>query len=276
MVAVLSLLVILLVSLLVIRVATVALAQTGLSSELARFQARSAFTGAGFTTSESEKVVHHPVRRRIIMILMLLGNAGLVTAISTLILSFVGTEQATGLTGQVWFRLTLLVAGLAILLAIASSPWVDRRLSALIGRALRRWTQLDVRDYAGLLRLSGDYVVAELEVEPEDWLAGRALRELRLREEGALVLGIVRSDGTYLGAPRGETRLIEGDTLILYGREGLVENLDERRAGARGALEHQRAVEEHLRAEAEEKEADADETGRSPEAQPASGGRSGG
>ena len=35
---------------------------TGTSSELARFQARSAFTGVGFTTSEAESVVLHPVR----------------------------------------------------------------------------------------------------------------------------------------------------------------------------------------------------------------------
>jgi len=47
------------------------------------------FTGVGFTTSESEKVVSHPVRRRILLMLMLLGNAGIVTAVSSLIVSFV-------------------------------------------------------------------------------------------------------------------------------------------------------------------------------------------
>ena len=84
MVAIISLLTVLVLSLLVVRVATVALTLTGLSKQLARFQARSAFTGSGFTTTESEKVVHHPVRRRIIMLLMLLGNAGIVTAMSSL------------------------------------------------------------------------------------------------------------------------------------------------------------------------------------------------
>jgi len=33
---------------------------TGLSRESARFQARSALTGGGFTTTESEAVVRHP------------------------------------------------------------------------------------------------------------------------------------------------------------------------------------------------------------------------
>ncbi len=75
-----SILIVLVISLLVVRVATVALTLTGMSQQMAKFQARSAFTGAGFTTSESENVVGHPVRRRIIMLLMLVGNAGIVTA----------------------------------------------------------------------------------------------------------------------------------------------------------------------------------------------------
>jgi len=39
--------------------------------------------------NESERVVNHPVRRRIIMLLMLTGNAGVVTAVSSLILTVV-------------------------------------------------------------------------------------------------------------------------------------------------------------------------------------------
>ena len=76
--AAVSVLVVLLVSLLVARVGTVALTLTGMSREAARFQARSAFFGVGFTTGEAEAVVGHPVRRRIIMWLILLGNAGVV------------------------------------------------------------------------------------------------------------------------------------------------------------------------------------------------------
>lgn len=80
MVALATVLVVLLVSLLITRVATVALTLTGLSREVARFQARSALSGTGFTTSEAEAVVNDPVRRRIVMALMLVGSAGIVTA----------------------------------------------------------------------------------------------------------------------------------------------------------------------------------------------------
>ena len=78
MVPILSLLLVLGISMVLTRVAAVALVHTGLGREAARFQARSAFTGVGFTTSEAEQVVGHPVRRRIVMWLMLVGSVGIV------------------------------------------------------------------------------------------------------------------------------------------------------------------------------------------------------
>jgi hypothetical protein len=71
-------------SLVITRLATVSLNLTGLSWETAKFQARSAFTGTGFTTSESETIMNHPVRRKIIMGLMVARSAGLVSIIISL------------------------------------------------------------------------------------------------------------------------------------------------------------------------------------------------
>lgn len=239
MFAILSLLIVLTVSILVTRVATVALTHTGLARESSRFQARSAFTGVGFTTTESEKVVNHPVRRRILLLLMLLGNAGIVGAMSSLLLAFV-QDGSSGFSLGV--KIAFLVAGLVALWGLASSRWVDRRLSHLIDRLLRRYTRLEVQDYAGLLHLGGEYRVGELQVQDEDWMAGRSLAELQLREEGLLVLGITRPDGTYLGAPEGSTAPRGGDTVLLYGRAASLAALDERRRGRQGDAEHRREV----------------------------------
>jgi Trk-type K+ transport system membrane component len=52
MIAVVSLLLVLTISMVVTRVASVALVHTGMGPEAARFQARSALTGAGFTTND--------------------------------------------------------------------------------------------------------------------------------------------------------------------------------------------------------------------------------
>ena len=97
MISIVSLFVVVVLSLMVTRVGAVALRLTGMSSDAARFQARSALTGAGFTTVESEQVLGHPVRRRIISLLMVLGNIGLVAASGTLSVSLVGIEEEAAL-----------------------------------------------------------------------------------------------------------------------------------------------------------------------------------
>ncbi len=257
MIEVISLLIVLVMSLVITRVATVALTLTGLPRQSARFQARSALTGAGFTTNESERVVAHPVRRRIILWLMLIGNTGLVLVASLMVVLFAGDGDAPMLSQ--WQQIALLAAGLVLLLLIAKSQRVERVMAAVIERVLRRYTDVDRRDYAGLLRLSGDYQVVELEVKADDWLAGRSLAQLALSREGVLVLGIVRGSGKYVGAPRAETEVAAGDTLLLYGRDEVLSDLDERKAGLGGQLRHGESVAKHARQAAEEEQADEEE-----------------
>jgi hypothetical protein len=261
MTAVLSLLVVVTVSLLITRVATIALTATGLSAESARFQARSAFSGSGFTTTESEQVVRHPVRRRIVMWLMLLGNAGIVAVIASFLLTFLDPGGV-----DLWIRIVALGGGLAVLWLLANSRWVDRRISSLTMAALRRWTDLDLRDYAALLHVGSDYVVTELEVNPDDWLAGRDLDTLALRREGVIVLGVQRPNGTYVGVPKGDTVIRPGDVLILYSRRGKVVELDRRRRGRSGDRAHRASVRDQERSASAEREADVEAapSGRSP------------
>ena len=238
MAALFSLLIAVVLFLLITRVATEALALTGLSRESAKFQARSAFTGAGFTTSESEQVVNHPVRRRIMMWLMFLGNVGVVTVVTSLVLTFASTARADN-----WLpRLLLLVLGIAVLWFLAINRAFDRFLTRVVRMALRHWTDLDVRDYAHLLHLKGEYRVMELQVEPQDWLADKRLDELSLRDEGVVVLGIQRSDKTYIGAPMGTTTIRPFDLLVLYGRLSILTELDSRRADAAGEQAHNKAI----------------------------------
>ncbi len=238
MVAIVSLLAIVTLSIVITRVATVMLTATGLSRDIARFQARSAFSGAGFTTNESESVVNHPVRRRIVLQLMLLGAAGVVTSLTSLLLSF---TDATG--QQTANRLIVLVGGLVGLWLLANSRLVDRLLTRITEWALRRFTSLNVRDYDKLLHISDDFTVAEIEPDDDSWLIGRTLAELRLREEGVMVLGLYRKDGSYLGIPISTTTILTGDRLVVYGEDQAIPQLSERTTGPDGDRAHDRAVE---------------------------------
>jgi hypothetical protein len=236
--AILSLLIVLTLSLVVTRAATIALTATGMSREAARFQARSAFSGAGFTTTESESVVRHPVRRRIIMWLMLAGSAGVIAVIASVVLAAAQPEDNVGAVA--WVATTCGAIGL--IWWVSRRHVVDAAITRLATAALRRWTELDVHDYATLLHVGGEYIVTELQVSEGDWLADMGLASLSLREEGIIVLGIERLDGTYSGVPKGSTVIEAGDVLVVYGRAESIEALGGRRSGGSGDAAHEAAV----------------------------------
>lgn len=251
MIAIVSLLITLSVSLLVTRAASVALTLTGLSEESAKFQARSAFTGVGFTTVEAETIVNHPVRRRIVSFLMLTGNLGVAAVIASTIATFVGQGDNSGNSGMVW-RMGILGLGLLMLWFVSTRKWVDRFIARWIEQALIKWTRLDVRDYVSLLHLKDGYVVLELLVNEGDWIAGKSLTESKLASEGILVLGIRHKNGQYLGSPNGKSMTLAGDTLSLYGPIERLQELDIRKKGYAGDKAHRVAIDEQQQRKAED------------------------
>jgi hypothetical protein len=241
MIAVITVFIILFSSLLVTRVATLIMISTGLSRETARFQTRSAMTGVGFTTTEAEDVIGHPVRRRVIMSLMLFGSAGIITVIAGFVITFSGSSGRQDVV-----RALVLAGGLAVALLIARLHWFDRRVTAIVSMCLERMMDIDRRDHADLVRLSNGYAVTELRIRPEDWVVNQTLGQTRLRDEGVVVLGVTR-EGTsdYLPAPIPGTQLRAGDTIVLYGASSRLRELDAREHGPAGDAAHRLAVEEH-------------------------------
>jgi len=242
MIALFAVLIVLSISLLIVRIGTVALTMTGLSPQVAKFQAHSAYFGVGFTTAEAEKVLNNAVRREIVMALMLLGNAGIITMIGSLVLSLTSLPEE-GLLSMLWFRFSFLGVGIILLFLLAYSKWVNRRISAAVSWALKRWTRLTTQDYTEMLHLSHDYTVSEFMVQEGDWMAGNSLIDLRLGDEGVMILGVHRVDGSYVGAPKGSCVIYAGDELIIYGKHALLQRLEKRQAGYDGDREHVAAVE---------------------------------
>lgn len=240
MLAVITLLSVVAVSIIIVRIAAIALMLTGLSRDVARFQARSALSGTGFTTTESEMVVNHPLRRRIITILIILKNAGLITAVAALILTFMNTG-----TADIIRRSLLLIGGLILLLFLSKSAYVESLLSRVIQWALRKFTKLDVQDYLKLLNLRKDFEISTIKLENESWLSGKKIADSELRNEGVMILGLTRKDGKYIGVPRGKYQLHAGEELVLYGNKEDIAKIKDRIKGRWGDREHDLAVEEH-------------------------------
>jgi len=213
----LALVVIVLLALLVVKIGSSALQLTGVSRPIARFQAASAFFGVGFTTSEAEQVVSHPVRRKIILHLIVAGNIGLTSALATLLVTFMGSsERGLGMTFA-WLgmiALGLLVVGLFFNLKVISGP-VDRFMRVTLEKA----GMSRLIDYDYLLNLQDGFCVYDGEIHERHPWVGKALGEVRPADVGVIVLGIYRDDGEFVGAPQKDTVIQPEDVLMVYGRD---------------------------------------------------------
>ncbi len=237
MIALISLFIIVILSISVVRIGAIALELTGISPEVAAFQAQSAFSGAGFTTTESESIVNHPVRRRIIRTLILMGSVGITSVIATVILTFTGPSE-----GNLWGRSGLLLAGLILIFILSRSQWLTALMKRVIVKALSRNRNLQLLDYYEILGIAKGYSISRLKIKPDNWAAGRALKELDLNKEGTLVLSIHRSDDNEekFIVPNGDTVIRPGDDLTVYGRCDGSECLFSRQRGSEGDRAHAR------------------------------------
>ncbi len=248
-----SLIIIVFLSVTITKIGTQALMITGLSKDVAKFQARSAFTGVGYTTREAEKLTNQPARRKILMMLMLVGNIGVVSAIASLMLTFLGKELDTL---DRLLRIGIILFIILVLWGLSKSNWLEKRLEQLINRALKKYTNLDNKDYISILKLQKEYEITVIVVNANDWLADKRLDELQLREEGVNLIGIERKDGTYLGTPDGATKVMPGDRLTIYGRAENLKNLEQRKKDMQGDADHQTAKENQSKKKKEQEEDD--------------------
>ena len=246
MIALFGLLIIVFVSIIVVRIGAIALELTGLSPEVAAFQAQSAFSGVGFTTSESEAIVTHPVRRKIIRILILLGSVGITSSVATLILTFIGQKTESSIV-----RGGILLAGLFLIYLFAKSKFIYKIMKKFIVKALKKWTSIQIIDYEQILGMSRGYSICKINVKENSWLSRKKLKDLNLNLEGILVLSIyrkVQGKERVIGAPKGDTEVLPGDVLVCYGRDEAILDLSKRVKGKKGDIAHEIGIEkeQHL------------------------------
>lgn len=204
-------------AMLIVRLGAEALMRTGLSRDAAVFQSNSAFFGVGFTTREAELVVGHPVRRRIIRHLIIAGNVGVLSAMTSLLIAFLRNDPDGGLTD--WQKALAIVGGVVMLAFIVRIRALQRVIDWTVATALAQAGSSLPADYELLLRVHHGFCISEIEVEADHWLVGQTLRQSLLHERGVLVLGITRSNGDFVGAPMAATDIQAEDVLTVYGIE---------------------------------------------------------
>lgn len=219
-----ALLAIVIIALLLVQLGANALALTGMSQAAARFQAASAFFGVGYTTVEAEMVVNHPVRRRIILHLIIAGNIGITSGLATLILTLLKSNPS----GYVEVLMLVLLVGGAIAFGLLLNVrWVKKPLDRVMKRFLKSAGVVKALDYDVLLNIREGFAVTEVEILEGHLSAGKTLRESHPSDLGIIVLGIQTRDGSFIGAPDKEARLEVGDVAMVYGSEEAIAKYSE-------------------------------------------------
>jgi Trk-type K+ transport system membrane component len=126
---------IVLVILAIVKLGSIAFQLTGMEPKMATFQALSAFTNTGFTTSAAEDVVKNRKRRVIATVLIIIGYIGIVGVIVTLVRSF-AVEAGDWL--PVLRRLVFVLVGIYALYFIFIFSPPGRRLGKRFARYRER------------------------------------------------------------------------------------------------------------------------------------------
>lgn len=222
---IIALFVIAFVSLFVVRLGATALMMTGLSRQVAEFQAVSCFFGVGYTTGESEMIVSHPVRRRIATHLIITGNLGITGALGALIVTLLQSDadwldRLFGLQQHSTGVRVLAIAGVvAAALVVYRLGFVRSILESTVRYTLERSGVVRAMDYDTVLRAREGYAISEFEIDPGHPFIGRTLESLALGKHGVLVLNILRDTGAFEPTPSRTTQIHEGDVLTVYGEE---------------------------------------------------------
>lgn len=211
MIAALTVIFIFTVSTIVVRIASTIMRLTGLSDPVARFQSLSALTGTGFTTRESELIVNYPIRRRVLMTLMIFGNLGLVSVSATFIVTFVKTDQTLN---SAILQVILLIGALVVNFLVLTNPRVDQFLCSNISAILSRLTSIGKAKYHLLLSLDDGIEIAE-----HHFRSSTSRRTDEIFPEGInLKLIAVRGEDTrHLLTTEEHHVVLPNETLICYG-----------------------------------------------------------
>jgi len=204
-------LMVILFSFLIVRAGSIALMMTGLEEKRVRFQALSAFSGTGFTTREAESVINHPKRRRIISVLMVMGNAGIVAVIVTMTSSIVKTKGYL-----LSLDILLFVVGVYLIYKFATYKRFIRRWESFIEDRFVKSNIFEESATEDLLHLFEGYGLVRVSVDEQSPLNGSTLADHKLNIRGMLVLGVER-EKSWIPVPQSDEVLHKDDRLVIYG-----------------------------------------------------------
>ena len=217
-----------LVSFVVVRVGAVAFNLTGLEWSLAKFQALSRFTGTGFTTREAELITTDRQRRRIASVLMVLGNAGLVTLVATFANSLRPVAALPKATPSFlksilpphlipWMNFAIMLAAVYVAYKLFTNTRVARAITNAVRKRILKRHLIKPVAFEELIVATGGYGISQIEIREDSPVLDRSILESALRSQDITIMAVQRGE-EVMPNPSANTRLLLGDKLICFGK----------------------------------------------------------
>ena len=194
----------------------VAFRLTGLSPDRVRFQVASMFTGAGFTTQESELIAINPARRRLAVACMYTGHIFTALVIGLVMnLFFNLNNQEASDMAYTFFFVSL---GVFLLLAILKLPPISKHVHNILGNiAIKLMEKRNKKNVLTSLDVYSKKAVVEVTLNnvPSE-LADKPLKNLKLNKAYGINVLTIRRRGHVLDVTP-DTILQKGDLIAVFG-----------------------------------------------------------
>ena len=205
-----------------IEIFSVAFKLTGLATNKLKFQVASLFTGAGFTTAESELITNDDRRRRIAVICMYTGHIFSVVIMGLVInvlISIWAETNTAAVTFKEWYFIVFYVSlGVFLVVVFLKIPPINKRFQKLleniaikISKNRRESNIITVLDYYGRS------AVVEIVLNKIPEFANEVtLFDMQLTKKYAMILLSIRRGNRRVSINK-DTMLAKGDVIVAYG-----------------------------------------------------------
>ena len=203
---------------------SVAFKLTGLATNKIRFQVASLFTGAGFTTQESEIITNDNRRRRIAVVCMYTGHIFSVVIMGLIInvLISIGESLHADLPARTyteWYFIVFYISSAVfVLVLLIKIPPINKKFQKLLekiaintSKARRESNIITVLDYYGRSAV----VEIVLNKVPE-FAKDKSLGSMALTKKYALIILSLRRGNRRVSISK-DTMISKGDVIVAYG-----------------------------------------------------------
>ena len=203
---------------------SVAFKLTGLATNKIRFQVASLFTGAGFTTQESEIITNDNRRRRIAVICMYTGHIFSVVIMGLIINVLISIGESLNADRPVrtfteWYFIVFYISlAVFVLVLLIKIPPINKKFQKLLekiaintSKARRESNIITVLDYYGRSAV----VEIVLNKVPE-FAKDKSLGSMALTKKYALILLSLRRGNRRVSISK-DTMISKGDIIVAYG-----------------------------------------------------------